>query len=82
MVTRVIQLVPYLRSGPSDLREDLGRWGPESYGYLGPITMVARKEAEATGKAHIWMRNTEGNLVLHSQGYIVQISKFSIHCQK
>jgi len=27
----------------------------DSHGYPGPITMIARKEADVTSKAHIWL---------------------------
>lgn len=55
----------YFRSGFFYFREDIGRWGFESYGYLGFIIMVVRKEVEVIGKVYIWMRNIEGNFVLY-----------------
>lgn len=40
----------------SDLRKTSLTRGPDSHGHPGPITMIARKEADTTSRAHIWLR--------------------------
>lgn len=50
---------------------------PNTYSYLKSITMVARKEPEATDEAHIRLKNMESSFLLYSQRHIVHI--FTIH---